>query len=101
MPRDLRRLAAGQPCHLRLPGICSFNSEQTVLAHIRRGNTACIGMKPADINGAPLCSACHDAYDERTRSKYSRSELDSEMLRAHTQWLDWLWKHEIIIVVAT
>lgn len=100
MPRNLRQLAAGKECYLRLPGVCNYDTTSTVLAHIRRGNTAGGGMKPADINGAPLCSACHQAYDGVSRTRYSRVELDSEMLRAHVQWLDWLWKNEIIIVVA-
>lgn len=99
MPRDLRKLAAGKECYLRLPGICNYDPASTVLAHIRRGNTAGGGMKPADINGTPLCSACHAVYDG-ARSTYSRTELDAEMLRAHVQWLDWLWTNEIIIVVA-
>lgn len=100
MPRDLRQLAAGKPCSLRLPGICNRDETSTVLAHIRRGNTAGGGMKPADINAVPLCSACHDAFDGRTRTSYSRYQLDAEMLRAHVQWLDYLAKEEIIIVVA-
>lgn len=100
MPRDLRQLAAGRECFLRLPGVCNYDPTSTVLAHIRRGNTAGGGMKPADINGAPLCFACHQAYDGVTRTSYSRVQLDAEMLRAHVTWLDWLWKNEIIIVVA-
>lgn len=55
-------------------------------------------MKPADINGVPACVRCHDVYDGRAKSSYSRAELDAEMLRALAQWLDWLWKREIIIV---
>ena len=99
MPRNLRQLAAGKECYLRLPGVCSHDTASTVLAHIRRGNTAGGGMKPADINGVPCCFRCHAVYDG-ARSTYTRVELDAEMLRAHAQWLDWLWKNEIIIVVA-
>lgn len=100
MPRNLRTLAAGKECYLRLPGVCNYDSTSTVLAHIRRGNTAGVGMKPADINAVPCCSACHDAFDGRTRSSYSRHELDAEMLRAHCQWLAWLDQKEIILVCA-
>lgn len=98
MPRNLRTIAAGRECSLRLPGVCNYDPTSTVLAHIRRGNTAGGGQKPADINAVPLCSACHDAFDGRTRTSYSRHELDAEMLRAHCQWLDWLAKEEIILV---
>lgn len=100
MSRDLRDFARGKPCYLRLPGHCTHNPDQTVLAHIRRGHTAGGGMKPADINGVPACQACHDVYDRRVKSSYTRDQLDAEMLRAHVTWLDWLWKNEIIIVVA-
>lgn len=100
MPRDLRTIAAGKECYLRLPGVCNQDSTSTVLAHIRRGNTAGVGMKPADINGVPCCSACHDTFDGRARSSYTRHELDAEMLRAHCQWLAWLDQKEIILVCA-
>lgn len=98
--KDLRKLAKGKPCYLRLPEFCTRQDEQTVLAHIRRGNTAGGGMKPADINGCPACSRCHSVYDGEKQQVYTRTELDAEMLRAHCQWLDWLWKNEIVIVVA-
>jgi hypothetical protein len=98
--KSLRTIAAGKECYLRLPGVCNYDPASTVLAHIRRGNTAGGGMKPADINAVPCCSACHDAFDGRTRTSYSRYELDAEMLRAHVQWLDWLFKQEIILVCA-
>lgn len=100
MSHALRKLARNQCCYLRLPGFCTFDTKQTVLAHIRRGNTAGGGMKPADINGVPACARCHAVYDGEKQKRYSRDQLDAEMLRAHAQWLDWLWSHEIIIVVA-
>ena len=46
---------------IRLPGICNFNSETTVLAHVRQ-NTG-IGQKAPDLLGAWACSACHAAVD--------------------------------------
>lgn len=99
MARDLRGLAEGKPCYLRLYPFCTHNAEQTVLAHIRRGNTAGGGMKPADINGVPACARCHAVYDGETQKIYTRNELDANMLRAHCQWLDWLWKNEYVIAV--
>jgi hypothetical protein len=93
---SLEKLARGRPCFLRLPGHCNGNPETTVLCHIRRGGTAGIGMKPPSI----CASDCHSLYDGRTQDpSYSRTELDAEMLRAHCQWLDYLVKQEIVIVV--
>lgn len=98
--KTLRQLAQNQPCFLRLPEFCTHNDEHTVLAHIRRGNTAGGSQKPADINGTPCCATCHSVYDGMKQPHYTRTQLDAEMLRAHCQWLDWLWKRELIILVA-
>lgn len=72
---NLRKLAKGQPCMIRVAGICNRNPETTVLAHYRLGGTCGTGMKPPDMLGAWACSACHDAVDGRVRSTWSRCEL--------------------------
>jgi len=48
---------------VRLPGICNFNPETTVLAHLNGGG---MGTKKHDIFGAFCCSSCHDECDRRT-----------------------------------
>lgn len=58
---DLRQLARGQDCQVRLVGICNFNPETTVLAHVRQ-NTG-IAQKAPDLLGAWACSDCHRACD--------------------------------------
>ena len=62
---NLRNLARGQQCRIRIPGICTHNPEQTVLAHYRIGGLCGTGMKPHDLIGADACAACHDAVDGR------------------------------------
>ena len=64
---NLRKLAKGRDCQVRLPGICNGNPETVVLAHFRMAGLAGVGMKPADLFGAWACSACHDEIDRRTR----------------------------------
>lgn len=64
---NLRRSARGRDCQIRIPGICNFNPETTVLAHYRLAGTCGMGMKPDDEQGAWACSACHDEVDRRTR----------------------------------
>ena len=54
--------AKGQECQIRLPGVCNFDTETTVLAHLNGGG---MGMKALDIHGAYACSRCHDAVDGR------------------------------------
>jgi hypothetical protein len=99
VPRDLRKFAEHQPCYLRLFPFCRPEPGNVVLAHIRRGGTAGGAQKPADINGVPACFHCHAVYDGKKQKEYTREQLDAEMLRAHCQWLDYLVKEEIVIVV--
>ena len=40
-----------------------------------------MGMKPDDALGAWCCSACHDAIDGRTRTQFSKDELESAHMR--------------------
>ncbi len=64
----LTKLAKGKDCQVRLPGICNFNSETTVLSHYRLAGTCGMGMKPPDLLGAWACSSCHDIVDGRAKS---------------------------------
>lgn len=65
---NLRKLARGRDCQVRLEGICNFDPETTVLAHYRLGGTCGMGLKPHDLLGAWACSSCHDEIDRRTRN---------------------------------
>lgn len=72
---NLRKLAQGRDCQVRLQGVCNFNPETTVLAHYRLHGLSGIGMKSLDIFGAWACSDCHDAIDGRRRTVFSPSEV--------------------------
>lgn len=87
MSRDLRKMARGQDCYLRLPGHCNGNTETVVLAHIRRGGIAGMGQKPCDHAAMPMCSSCHDVFDGRAQSPLQRTIIDAEALRGLVQWL--------------
>jgi hypothetical protein len=52
--------ARNQDCQVRIPGVCNFNPETTVLAHLNGGG---MGAKHLDIHGAYACSECHNAVD--------------------------------------
>lgn len=67
--------ARGEPCQIRLAGICNHNPETVVLAHYRLAGTCGMGIKPSDLLGAFACSACHDAVDERVRTDLTHDEL--------------------------
>ena len=62
--KKIKQSARGEECQVRLPGICTFDNETTVLAHV---GTSGMGTKASDIHGAYCCSACHDEIDRRTR----------------------------------
>lgn len=73
---DLRKLAKGRECQVRLEGICNRDSETTVLAHVRLSGISGIGMKAPSLLGAWCCSACHDAIDRR-----AHLDLDRDYVR--------------------
>ncbi|PWI82119.1 DUF1364 domain-containing protein [Enterobacter sp. CGMCC 5087] len=72
---DLRKQARGRECTVRIPGICNFNPETSVLAHYRLAGTCGTGCKPDDLQGAISCNCCHDAIDGRAKTDFSHDEL--------------------------
>jgi hypothetical protein len=72
---NLRKLAKGQECKIRLPG-CNHDSRTTVLAHYRLSGYAGMGQKPDDFAfGAWACSNCHDKVDGRVGCEIDRKTL--------------------------
>ena len=61
-----RDLARGRECMFRIPGVCSFNPEQTVLAHSNESqHRKAMGMKADDAIGSVFaCYCCHSAVDQ-------------------------------------
>jgi hypothetical protein len=97
---NLRKLAEHQPCYLRLFPFCRVEPGNVSLCHFRVGGTGGTALKPPDICGAPGCAFCHAVIDGRTKQDvYTEEQLHAESHRAHNQWLAWLWKQEIVIVV--
>ena len=93
---NLRKLARGQECMVRIPGVCNHNSETTVLAHIRH-QWLSRGSKPPDICGVWACSNCHDLIDGRTRHNIVYGAiLDNHILCALMRQLHWYVKEGIL-----
>lgn len=75
--KKIRSAARGQDCTVRLVGICNFNPETTVLAHLPCGQRG-VGIKSPDNIAVFACSSCHDAIDGRVKA-----DIDwRDMLRA-------------------
>lgn len=68
----IRKSAKGEECQVRLAGICNFNPETTIFAHIGGGG---MGAKMLDIFGSYCCSDCHDVIDGRVKAEISRNEV--------------------------
>jgi hypothetical protein len=82
----LRDAARGQDCQVRIPGICNFNAETTVLAHYRLSGLCGTGMKPLDLIGSWACSDCHRAIDGVSQNTgYTREQLDLMHLEGMTR----------------
>jgi hypothetical protein len=84
---DLRALARGMSCRLRIPGYCDRDPEKTVLCHIKRG--WCGSIKPSDLVAVYGCMSCHDVIDGRRQTEYNRPEIDAMILRALCEQLNW------------
>lgn len=77
----IRAFAKGQPCSVRLPAVCSFDPETTVLAHIKRLGHGSVGLKNKDIFGVHACNRCHDVIDGRT--PFVQHGLEPDTLRSY------------------
>lgn len=93
---NLRDFARNKECMVRLVGVCNWNTETTVLAHIRRAHVAGAGQKPPDTCGVWACSACHDEIDRRTRQNELK-DIEGDLLDALVRQLAWYDKHEILV----
>lgn len=84
----LRKSAKGRECFIRLPSICSFNPEETVLAHLPSGYK---GIKSNDYLGAFSCHKCHDEVDRRTmilEKDYVELAFRQGVERTQLWWID-------------
>lgn len=73
---NLRKLAQGQDCQVRLPGICNGDPATVVLAHYRLAGTCGTGIKPPDELACPACARCHAVADGREKRPDWLSKTD-------------------------
>ena len=59
------RASKGEPCRLRIPDVCTGDTETVVPCHIRDRHTG-RGVKASDISVVDGCLACHDLFDGRS-----------------------------------
>jgi hypothetical protein len=72
---NLRAMARGRPCLVRLPG-CDGGGETTVLAHYSLAGISGRGIKAPDACASWCCFNCHEAVDgRRSIPGYGREKL--------------------------
>lgn len=80
----IREYARGQDCTIRLPHVCNWNPETTVLCH---ANTHRAGkgksLKARDYLGAFGCSSCHAVLDGNTNRPRELTKDEVELAFWH------------------
>ncbi len=77
----LRQAAKGQQCAIQILGVCNFNPETVVLAHLL-SVTHGMAYKSDDIWGIDCCSSCHDVIDGRAKYDFLPGEKEQYCLNA-------------------
>lgn len=85
--KALRDSARGQDCTLQIPGVCNFNPETTVLAHLP-DETNGMGKKSDDISACFACSDCHAHIDANRLPDSDDWMLRRAMVRTWRQWIE-------------
>lgn len=89
--KKIMNSAKGEDCALRLPGVCNFNSETTVAAHI--GRVRGMGHKCSDICIVYACSDCHREIDSHGRAEYA-----DDVNRAWEETLNKLINKRLVVI---
>lgn len=62
----IRKAARGQDCTMRIPGVCNFDPDTTVLCHSNSlADGKGMGLKAPDTAACFGCARCHDVLDGR------------------------------------
>lgn len=89
---NLRKQARGRDCQIRSP-VCSFNSDESVLCHVRINGISGMGLKAPDLLAAVGCAPCHALVDT---GRYQDVELTKDdrdlyllkgVMRTQAMWI--------------
>lgn len=79
--KKLRDAARGQDCTLNIIGVCSYNPETVVLAHLPDESHG-MARKSDDISACFACDNCHSVLDGRVNHYLEPADKESYMRRA-------------------
>jgi len=83
----IRKSAKGEDCSLRIPSVCNFNTETTVLAHLNTKFKG-VALKSPDIFAVYACSNCHDALDNRSNNKIETRWIMDALFETQKKLID-------------
>ena len=97
MASKFTRAARGQDCQVRIPGVCNFDPDTSVFAHLKGGG---MGFKQTDLYGAIACSSCHDVIDGRVKrpARFTKSDIDLMHYQGMPRTLDILIRSGILVL---
>ena len=84
---DLRKLARGKECQIRLVGVCNRDPATTVLAHVRLAGITGVGLKANDFLGAWACSDCHRVTERYKKDNFIQRSFLEGVIRTQNQVL--------------
>jgi hypothetical protein len=90
-------LCRGQPCYLRIPGVCTGTAHDPCHSNQERHGKG-KGIKAHDIYTVPGCRCCHNELDQGMR--YDRAEKFALWDAAYARWApvrDALLQQNVII----
>ena len=79
--KHITSAARGEPCCVRIAGVCNYDETTTIFAHLPDESHG-MARKSDDLIGAFSCSACHDAIDGRAWSLEFEDHRERYMRRA-------------------
>ncbi|SMY34257.1 nuclease domain-containing protein [Photobacterium andalusiense] len=77
----LRNAAKNQQCSVQILGVCNFNPDTVVLAHLF-STAHGMAYKSDDFWAVDCCSNCHDVLDGRVSFEWLAGEKEQYMLAA-------------------
>lgn len=96
--QKVRDAARSETCTLQIAGVCNFDPETTILAHLPH-ETHGMALKASDLSACFACSDCHDVIDNRVPGMLSQAEREWYMRRAMVRTLERLVEKGIVRVL--
>jgi len=91
----IRASARGEDCQVRIEGVCNFNPETTIFAHLGGGG---MGAKRPDFLGVYCCSSCHDVVDHRVETDIPGWQIELDFFNGMIRTQIILHEKDLIIL---